>query len=153
MRMAFAYGHDSLEVVKFVSTNNNTIMPSNVENTFRYCTSLRLIDGTIDLSGITGGIHLCDKCTALEEIRIKNLKSNIFFADSPLLSLTSIQYMVDNAANTDAITVTVHPDVYAKLTGDTTNAAAAALSADELAKWQALVAQAAEKQITFATTS
>lgn len=133
MRMAFAYGHKSLELVKFVATNNNTIMPSNVEDTFRYCESLRLIDGTIDLSGITGGIHLCDKCPALEEIRIKNLKSNIFFADSPLLSLASIQYMVDNAANTTPITITLHPDAHARLTEE-------------------LIAQAAEKQITFATT-
>ena len=70
----------------------------------------------------------------------------------PLINLASWQGLVTRAANTDAITVTVHPDVYAKLTGDTTNAAASALSADELAQWQALVAQAAEKQITFATT-
>ena len=133
MEMTFAYGNDVLEVIKFV-TPNNTLMPSNVKDTFRYCMSLRLIDGTIDLSGITGDIQLCHRCTALEEIRIKSLKSNIFFADSPLLSLTSIQYMVDNAANTSPITITLHPDAYARVTEE-------------------LVAQAAEKQITFATTS
>ena len=32
-----------------------------------------------------------------------------------------MQYLVTNAANTSPITVTVHPYVYAKLTGDTTN--------------------------------
>lgn len=47
--------------------------------------------------------------------------------------------------------ITVHADVYAKLTGDTTNAAAAQLSADELAEWMALVETAAEKNITFTT--
>ena len=133
MEMTFAYGFHTLEVVKFVTPSNNTFTPSNVKNTFRYCESLRLIDGTIDLSGITGNIRLCDVCPALEEIRIKNLKSNIFFADSPLLSLTSIQYMVDNAANTTPITITLHPDAHARLTEE-------------------LIAQAAEKQITFATT-
>ena len=116
MNMTFAYGFRTLEVVKFVTPGNSVFTPSNVNSTFRYCQSLRLIDGTIDLSGITGNTYLCDVCPALEEIRIKNLKSNIFFADSPLLSLTSIQYMVDNAANTSPITITVHPDVYAKLT-------------------------------------
>lgn len=59
--------------------------------------------------------------------------------------------MVAKAANTTPITITVHPDVYAKLTGDTTNAAAAALSADELAQWQSLVSAAAAKNISFAT--
>lgn len=133
MNMTFAYGFHTLEVVKFVTPNNDAFTPSDVTNTFRYCQSLRLIDGTIDLSGIKGNIRLCDVCPALEEIRIKNLKSNIFFADSPLLSLASIQYMVDNAANTSPITITLHPDAHARLTEE-------------------LIAQAAEKQITFATT-
>lgn len=91
-------------------------------------------------------------CSKLVELR-GCLRGNFGFniADSPLLSLASFQYMVDNAKNTAPITVTVHPDVYAKLTGDTTNAAAAALSADELAQWQALVSAAAAKNISFAT--
>ena len=91
-------------------------------------------------------------CSKLVELR-GCLRSNFDFniADSPLLSLASFQFMVDNPYNTVPITVTVHPDVYAKLTGDTTNAAAAALSADELAQWQALVSAAAAKNISFAT--
>ena len=91
-------------------------------------------------------------CVSLVEIR-GDLRGNcnISFSDSPLLSLSSLEYMVSRAVNTQAITVTVHPDVYAKLTGDTTNAAAAALSADELAQWQSLVPAAAAKNISFAT--
>lgn len=70
---------------------------------------------------------------------------------SPLLTLDTMQYLVNNAKNTSSIAVTVHPDVYAKLTGDTTNAAASALTADELAQWQALVTTANSKNISFAT--
>lgn len=92
-------------------------------------------------------------CVSLVEIRgVLRGNYNISFSDSPLLSLSSLEYMVSRAVNTQAITVTVHPDVYAKLTGDTTNAAAAALSADELAQWQSLVSAAAAKNIAFATT-
>lgn len=47
-------------------------------------------------------------------------------------------------------TVTVHKDVYAKLTGDTTNAAAAALTEEELAQWMAIMVTAGEKGIVFA---
>ena len=91
-------------------------------------------------------------CVSLVEIRgVLRGNCDISFSDSPLLSLSSLEYMVSRAVNTQAITVTVHPDVYAKLTGDTTNAAAAALSADELAQWQSLVSAAAAKNISFAT--
>lgn len=88
----------------------------------------------------------------LVTLDISNLKVSLDLSKCPLIDLTSWQGLVSRAANTKEITVTVHPDVYAKLTGDTTNAAASALSADELAQWQALVATAAAKQITFATT-
>lgn len=92
-------------------------------------------------------------CVSLVEIRgILRGNYDISFSDSPLLSLSSLEYMVSRAVNTQAITVTVHADVYAKLTGDTTNPAAAALSADELAQWQSLVSAAAAKNIAFATT-
>ena len=80
------------------------------------------------------------------------IKKSFDVRTSPLLTFSTMQYLVTNAANTSSITVTVHPDVYAKLTGDTTNAAAAALTAEELAQWQALVTTANNKHISFATT-
>lgn len=94
----------------------------------------------------------CFRAPNLVTLDISNLKISLDLSKCPLINLTSWQGLVTRAANTNAITVTVHPDVYAKLTGDTTNAAASALTEAELAQWQALVAQAAEKQITFATT-
>ena len=64
-------------------------------------------------------------CSKLVELR-GCLRSNFGFniADSPLLSLASFQYMVDNAYNTAPITITVHPDVYAKLTDEQADATA-----------------------------
>lgn len=58
-------------------------------------------------------------CSKLVELR-GCFRSNFDFniADSPLLSLASIQYMVDYAYNTAPITVTVHPTVYGKLTDE-----------------------------------
>ena len=79
------------------------------------------------------------------------IKKSFDVRTSPLLTFSTMQYLVTNAANTSPITVTVHPDVYAKLTGDTTNAAAAALTSDELAQWAALVTTANSKNISFAT--
>lgn len=89
-------------------------------------------------------------CRSLTEIRISRLLYNVCFADSPLLSLASFQYLVTNAANTSAITVTVHADIYAKLTGDMTNEAAAALTDDEKTAWAAVLEAACAKNISFA---
>ena len=68
-----------------------------------------------------------------------NLKDNISFSNSPLLSLESLQYLITNAANTSPITVTVHADVYDKIQDE------------GQVDWHALIETAAAKQITFAT--
>lgn len=93
-------------------------------------------------------------CKSLETAKIKSLKNSVSFAQSPLLSLESLRFTVDNRPDyfTSAIIITVHADVYAKLTGDTTNAAAAALTEEELAQWNQVLVDAAAKNISFATT-
>ena len=58
------------------------------------------------------------------------------------LTLVSVKYIIDNAAKiTGTITVTVHPDVYAKLT-----------DAVNYPEWAAVTELAATKNIIFATT-
>lgn len=78
-------------------------------------------------------------CKSLQEIRIKQLRYNVNLKDNPLLTLESFQYLVKNATNTSAITVTVHADVYAKLTDP------------QQADWYAVNTAAQGKQISFAT--
>ena len=92
-------------------------------------------------------------CPNLKEVSLYRLSNNFNISSLKSISLSSMQYMVNNSTATSTITVTVHPDVYAKLTGDTTNAAAAALTAEELAQWQALVTTANSKNISFATVT
>lgn len=88
---------------------------------------------------------------ALTDVSLYHLHNNFNITSLKSISLSSMQYMVNNSTATSPITVTVHPDVYAKLTGDTTNAAAAALTSDELAQWTALATTANSKNISFAT--
>ena len=54
----------------------------------------------------------------LQDVRLYRLKTSISFKDCPLLSLATLQYLVDNAVNTTEITVTVHPVTYGKLTDE-----------------------------------
>ena len=72
----------------------------------------------------------------------------INIANAAKFRLDGIAQIVDWVENS---TVTVHKDVYAKLTGDTTNEAAAALTEEELAQWMAITEAAAAKNISFAT--
>lgn len=81
------------------------------------------------------------QCRALESVKIMQLKSDLIIKDTPVLSLESVAYMVAEAKNTTDITITVHPEVYAKLTDESN------------AEWHAVAISAAEKNITFATTT
>lgn len=78
-------------------------------------------------------------CTKLRTIYILLLDHSITI-NLPAISLESLEYLVEHANNgSHPITVTVHPDVYAKLT-DTANT-----------EWYAILTAAANKNISFAT--
>ena len=110
---------------------------SSVLNT---CRKLRRVYGTIKLNTSFGG-SICDICNELTDVRVKELSTSIrFCTGSPSLSLESVSYLVENATNTRAITVTVHPDVLAKLQ-----------DAEGHPDWYAVNTTAQEKQISFAT--
>lgn len=93
--------------------------------------------------------------TSLEIIRfsaqnkIHAVFSSFNIGNASKFRLDGIAEIVDWVQNS---TVLVHPDVYAKLTGDTTNAAAAALTEEELAQWMEMAAAADNYNIIFATT-
>lgn len=148
-----AFRTSSLEVIR-VSSDTSTAYIDTAQNAFDGCSSLKRILGTMSFTYGKGDTPNAFKgCVKLTDVSIRALKQSIAFSDSPLLSLSSLQLLVTNAANTSAITVTVHPDAYAKLTGDTTNAAAAALTASELARWQQVATNAAAKNIAFVTSN
>ena len=127
-----AFSHcNYLEVLDFGDSPYVSIS----QDTFAACTNLKkIINGKLvtNTQSFLGLIRL-------EELSLTRLNKDISFKDSPLLSLGSVQFMVNNATNTSPITVTVHPDVYAKLTDESNT------------EWHAVVTDAAAKQIAFAT--
>ena len=94
---------------------------------FRFCSNLHTIKGLTMAQNIRedGARGAFVGCVKLRNVEIRKAKVNISFSDSPLLSLDSIQYLVANAANTTPITVTLHPDAYARLTDEIITAATA----------------------------
>ena len=136
-----AFAGSTLEKA-YIAVNDDTAAGLiDCRNLFRSCSKLKTVVGVILLSdSVAINTEVFAYCPLLERVRIRNLRSSLTFTHSPLLSLESLQYLVENAGNTAAITVTVHADVYAKLT-DPSNA-----------EWYAVNAAAQARQIGFAAT-
>ena len=132
----FEYRRSGLESLKYpmgVHNGYSTVLTT--------CRKLRRVYGAIQLNTSFGG-SICDTCDELTDVRVKELSTSIrFCTGSPSLSLESVSYLVENATNTSAITVTVHPDVLAKLQ-----------DAEGHPDWYAVNTAAQGKQISFATT-
>lgn len=126
--------NSKLVTIKFITASNNPIVIiSNAQNMFKNCTSLKFVYDTLNFPSGCNISGVFDLCPNLEEVRIKKLTNSIVLSFSPKLSLDSIAYMVENAANTTPITITLHPEVYARVTEE-------------------LFVHAAEKNITIAST-
>lgn len=122
-----------LEVIR-ISEDRHPLMPPSDETIFQNCGKLHTILGVLNAERVTSGTwQLYLYCASLANFKVKNLKTHLSIQSAKEASLESISYLVDNAANTTPITITLHPDAHARLTDE-------------------LIAQAAEKQITFATT-
>lgn len=150
-------GLSNLEVARLSTNDVQGVWVSNMQGAFQGCLKLKeIIPAIIDStdSSLSWNIAFAD-CAELESFQIKGLRHNLNLKWSPKLSLATMQYLVDNASTEISaekpVVVTVHADVFAKLTGDTTNEAAAALTDDEKTAWAAVLTAATSKYISFAT--
>ena len=149
----FAHASDA-EVLRLAPGDSAWV--GDTDSAFNGCRKLRSILTTlVDFNGNAAMYwwrNAFKNCVALEDVKILGLKGPVSFGDSPKLKLDSLQYIVKAAiAEAKGIVITVHADTYAKLTGDTTNAACAALTDEERAEWSALCVTAGEKGITIAS--
>ena len=95
----------------FLYNNNN----NNNNNILAILSYIRL-----QSASISAGSSL--NCENLESLAIMNISGSYSFARNPSLSWDSWKYLIDNAAegiSEEGITVTVHADVYAKMSGGT----------------------------------
>lgn len=113
---------------------------TNLEYAFYECTGLRRIIGNIDLAGMGISGAVFPYCRCLEEFRFERLGASAELASCRAVSLESLRYLISKRYNSNTITITVHPDVYAKITDETN------------AEWYALLDLAAQKNVNIATT-
>ena len=91
---------------------------SSLRYLFYNCRKLRSIAIRFYIRDTTIDQRSFQECFMLEYVKIDYLSSSIIFADSPNLSKNSVLHMIQKAAPTTAITVTLHPDAYARLADD-----------------------------------
>lgn len=121
------------------------------------CPNLTKIEGTFNISNMDASscARFLHGSVNIKEFRASGLNKHLNLQTNSKLSLATMQYLVDNASTAitaeKPVVVTVHADVFAKLTGDMTNEAAAALTDDEKTAWGAVLTAATSKYISFAT--
>ena len=117
------YGNNKLEVLKWGScgideTGGNSLsVASTLHATFGECSKLRIVY-PMNVNQVVDFYNTFAGCSSLVEIRLEGVKSNLSLADSPLISKKSILYILDNSLATSAITLTLHPDAYSRLSDD-----------------------------------
>lgn len=146
------YGQNSLEIFSTVSLVSGNTQPFNISklNTWA-CTKLRKFLGIIAVQFASSKISTFDNSdlVLLEELYLCYVKVDVsIFKNSPYIIYDCIKYLIDNALNTKAITITVHPTTYDYLTGTIEPTEQVGGTTEE---WQQILADAAEKQISFAT--
>lgn len=131
-----------LEVVRFIDGYNH-IRPT----TFMQCSELREIRGGYIRLGETGDyFNDSPKLTTVQEWR--QIDKNFSIVKCPLLTYSTIDALVKGCTGTSHITVTVHPDIYAALTGD---ASEYPFNGGTQEQWAQILTDAAQKQVSFGT--
>ena len=136
----------NLEKVVFYAGVNGyrgkQIMVAKGRRMFVRCPKLKVVVGELNVSSISIAEQLpwFVACQSLEDVRLAGLKLNYsYLKDCLKINIESVSFLVANAVNTAPITVTVHPNVYAKLTDEGNE------------EWHRVLTDAIEKQITFAS--
>lgn len=125
--------------IEVIYISDKTGMVNSFNSPFYQCQSLREIMGEIIITPIKQVyFNPFADCRALTTFKLTGVSNNLSLSASPKIDLASMKWMIDNANNTAAITITVHPELYAKLTDET--------GAPE---WYALNQLAASRNIAF----
>ena len=135
----FAHSNGSIEVINFV-TNASNNLTSALNYAFYGCSKLVRIEGVIYIRNSANVSLAFHSCVKLESVKLHSLAKDLDLSSCRVISLESVRYMVDYSGATSPITIKVHADVYGKLTDETNT------------EWHQVLLDAAEKNITFATT-
>lgn len=121
-------GHVALYNVSIASIFNSCLIEtldfrsifcidSKLDSMFKNCTKLTHIKGIVFCQNCSIN-QIFYGCVNLKTVDVQRLNKDISFSDSAELSKNSVLNMINNAITTSAITLTLHPDAYARLADD-----------------------------------
>lgn len=131
----------NLEVCRLAMDMDTRMIIKQISVAFEASRKLSKIIGIMDIEDQATPFSFAINAVSLADFRIKGLHVSMNIKSLLSMSIDSLKYLVENATNTNAITVTVHPDVLAKLQDE-----------EGHPDWYAVNTAAQEKQISFATT-
>lgn len=113
------YFNDVIEifVISHEMSTDTSVRVRNIKDSFYNSKKMLHIIGILDLSSNTNNINIYN-LLYLKSFKFKNLKTNITFPHSKQLYLNSVLFLIKKASPTSAITITLHPDAYARLADD-----------------------------------
>lgn len=98
---------------------DNILNIEDMSMAFSGCSNLTYIYNILNVSSITSASKFSTfSCPKLIEIRVKGLKVNFGLAVCTEISQKSVLFAIQSALPTSAITITLHPDAYARLADD-----------------------------------
>lgn len=143
----------NIETIRLVHTDSYSVFISNMNCAFQGCAYLTKIIGILNLGNIGNQTNnnAFTNSPNLKEIRLLRLCTNLTLQWQQNISYNSLNYLITESGNVNPITITVHPNVYAKIIGDITNSSFTSLTEEDKTKWQQLLTDATAKKISFAT--
>lgn len=117
----FAIENSVIEVINLTSNHTlaqmasyeGMVTPTSLAYAFAGCVKLKSIYGRLSFESCSSSTEVFSRCRALVRVRLQKLNRSIWLSASPLLDKESLLYMIQQAAPTSPITITVHADVYA----------------------------------------
>ena len=110
---------------------SNVLTVEDLGSAFMGCENLKYIYNVLSVASVDSASKInAFNCPKLIEVRLGGLKVGVKFDKCPEISQQSVLYAIQNASPTSAITITLHPDAYARLADDAD--VVAALEAQQL---------------------
>lgn len=138
----------SAKTIRFVTQDStdkvygmkiNPMIRGSVLNMFEYCPNLEEIQGDFDFVNTNAVSMFAAHCPKLKTFTFYNVHANLNLGELPSVSKQTIQNILERRSGTNAFTLTLHSDIYAKIT-DTADT-----------EWYPLLALAEQKNVALAS--
>lgn len=131
--------------------SGGVLLVSDAGNAFSNCSALVRIADCLDVDNRATNVFASafNGCSALREVRIRNLNSSADFSACPLITYDSLKFIVDNSSPSQNVTITVHSTTWTYMSDP--GADIPEEIGGTFSQWRSMKSSAMGKRISFAT--